>query len=360
MPPKVAKLKKLGEGSFGCVVSRPLECSGKETMITTMDEGKKRQVAKLFYEKDKYQNEVRLAKLSKSIDPSEEKILVPTYACSVSKKTLNDPMNVSAISKCENLASINNASSYLYGEKGSPSPAKVWQLVMPYGGTDIDAALERRKNKISVRSIARMMLPIFEALVLLRDKQEVHQDIKAENVLAYKTKAILIDFSLMLPFKKIYAPKNYNKLKRKYRPYPPEYYLASLMIKHSNDFKALRSQEVRDYMMKHYKEHLERIQSFFYPYYTLTELLEESNSGSLVVMVMKDYTRLEEYADKIDVYSVGTLLADITPFISNPMSNDAFVSFIRSILHPDPRQRMGPEDALAMCRTIAGVKKNKK
>ncbi len=357
MAPKVSKLKKLGEGSFGCVVSRPLDCTGKETMITTKTTDNKKQVAKIFYEKDKYETEVRLAKLSKKIDPSEERILIPTSACAVSKDTLNNPLNINAISKCENIANISSASAFTYNENAKSMPRRVWQLVMPYGGTDIDLALEKRKNKISVKSLARMMIPIFEGLVMLKSKNEVHQDIKVENVLAYKTKAILIDFSLMLPFNKIYAPTNYNKLKRKYRPYPPEYYLASLMIKHGDEFKKLRSEEIKAYMIEHYKAHLERIQSFFYPYYTLSQLIEESNYGSLIVTVMNDYKKLEEYVDRVDVYSVGTLLADITPLISNPLTNQAFVDFMKGILHPDPRQRTGPEDALDMCRSIAKVKK---
>lgn len=363
-PEKSEKLKKLGEGSFGCVVSRPLQCSGVETIISSKADMDKKQVSKLFYEKNKYENEVRLGKLSKKIDPSEERILVPSFACAVTKDTLNKPANINAISKCENLASIssisnlNNSetiSSFNYKNKSHYMPQKVWQLVMPYGGIDIDYALEKRKNQITVKSLAKMILPIFEAVILLNNKREVHQDIKVENVLVYKSKAILIDFSLMLPYNKIYTPSNYNKLKRKYKPYPPEYYLASLMIKHAEDFKKFKSEEIKAYFIEHYKNHLERIQSFFYPYYTLNQLIEESNYGSLLIELKNNYKILEQYVDKIDIYSVGTLLSDISSFINHPLANVEFVKLMKGILHPDPRQRMSSQEALTLCRHIAGI-----
>ena len=252
---------------------------------------------------------------------------------------------------------MDSISSFNYKDKTHYMPKKVWQLVMPYGGIDIDYALEKRKNKISVHSLAKMIMPIFEAVVLLNKKREVHQDIKVENVLVHKSKAILIDFSLMLPYSKIYTLSNYNKLKRKYKPYPPEYYLASLMIKHVDEFKKLKSEEIKTYIIDHYKAHLERIQSFFYPYYTLNQLIEESNYGSLIIEVIKNYKILEQYIDKIDVYSVGTLLSDISSFINHPLSNTDFITLMRGILHPDPRQRMSSQDALILCRHIAGVDK---
>ena len=63
-----SKLKKLGEGSFGCVVSHPLRCSEKEEVITKKNRDASNQVGKLFYDKRDYKGEVRLSKLVRKID----------------------------------------------------------------------------------------------------------------------------------------------------------------------------------------------------------------------------------------------------------------------------------------------------
>jgi serine/threonine protein kinase len=345
-----SKLRVLGEGSYGCVVSRPLECSGKETIISTK-KGKK-DVAKLFYENDKYAAEVRLGKLVKEIDPSEERMLVPKKGCAIARKTLYKPENIGAIAKCENIKSITSVNNTSYGS----NTENVWQLTMPYGGANVEEVLQRYKARISVRSLAKMMVPLFEALVMLKEKRMVHQDIKVDNVLLHHRKMILIDYSLMLPFEDIYKESNYYRLKRRYRPFPPEYYMVSILMKHKSLYKGMSRRNVMEDIADRYKAHLEKCQYYFFPYYTLNQLMEESNYGSLSVMVQSDYKKMREYTDKIDIFSVGTLITSVHEHISRPMSNPDFVELMRGILHPDPRQRMSPEDALALCVRIAEQK----
>lgn len=293
--------------------------------------------------------------MMKKIDPSEERILVPTKGCEVSRKTLYKPENVNAISKCENLTSFTSTgakkTSHLY-ESQLPLQS-VWQLTMPYAGKEVDQVLERYKNPVSVRLFMKMMEPLFEALVMLKNRRMVHQDIKVANVLIHKKKAVLIDFSLMLPFEQIYQEKNYNRLKRRYRPFPPEYHMASIIIKHKDDFKKMKPAEIKANIVERYKNHLENIQSYFFPYYNTNELFELSNYGSLMVLALSDYKKFVEFADKIDVFSVGTLFADVHELLADPLSNTEYVMLMRGILHPDPRQRMSAEDALELCKKIA-------
>jgi len=350
-----SRLKLLGEGSFGCVVSHPLECSGREVVISAKQRHNVKQVSKLFYDKEKYENEVQLGKLVKKIDPSEKKILVPIKGCEISRNTIQKPANINAISKCENLASMtstkNISKSPIYDTDLALN--KVWQLTMPYAGKEFDTSLKKYKNPIPVRSLAKMLIPLFEALVLLKERNMVHQDIKNANVLIQNRKAILIDYSLMLPFDKIYQEDNYNRLKRRYRPFPPEYYMASIIMKHKNDFKHMKSTDVKISIIERYKNHLENIQHYFAPYYSLNELYELSNYGSLMVLALSNYKKFVEFTDKIDVFSVGTMLTDSYDLIATPFSNYDYIMLMRGILHPDPRQRMSAEDALALCKKIA-------
>lgn len=354
--PDRSKLKVLGEGSFGCVVSHPLECSGKEIFVSSKKDPTKKQVSKLFYEKQKYQAEVKLGRLVKKIDPTEERIIVPIKGCEVSRKTLYKPANANAISKCENLASLTSTGSskpsHLY-ESELPLQS-IWQLTMPYAGKEVDKVIQRYKHHITTRSFMKMMTPLFEAVVMLANRRMVHQDIKIGNVLIHDKKAILIDFSLMLPFEEIYQEKNYNRLKRRYRPFPPEYYMASIIIKHKADFKRMKPAEIKSSIAERYKNHLENIQSYFFPYYSTSELFELSNYGSLMITALSNYKKFVDFADKIDIFSVGTLLADVHDLLADPLSNTEYVSLMRGILHPDPRQRMSAEEALELCKKIAG------
>lgn len=352
---KQSKLKKLGEGSFGCVVSQPLKCSDKEKMITGKKQIEPNQVGKLFYDKNDYQDEVRLSKLVRKIDPSETKLLVPTSACAVSKHTLEKPENVNAIMKCEKITNKDTEYQYYENTNRSTIPDKVWQLKMPYAGVDIDKALDEYKNRIAVKSFMKMMIPVFEGLVLLKEHRLVHQDIKLSNILVYKKKARIIDFSLMLPFKEIYTMTNYYRLKRKYRPFPPEYYLTSLVMKYESE---LNGQEQLSIMKKtlgeKYEHHIEKIAHYFEPFYTLDELHSHVEYKSLLTSIIKNIDIMRNYVDKIDIYSVGTVMSELCKYqVKQPLTNSRFVEFMRGILHPDPRLRTSVEDALNQCKLLS-------
>lgn len=347
---RISKLRKLGEGSYGCVVSHPLPCSGKETVISTANKERK-EVAKLFYEKDKFNKEVSLAKKVKKVDPSEEKMLVATKACPVSKKVLEDPLNASAISKCEVLG-------HSVSDKDDVAPVSknVWQIAMPYSGVQLDKAVQRYKRHIPVKTLASMIAPLFEAIILLQQSKLVHQDIKYENVLVQKKKALLIDFSLMMSYDRIYTLANYNRLRRRYRSFPPEYYMVSLMMKYQNDIEGSDKDYIKMFLLDKYKVHLERIQYFFGAYYTLSEIIEKSNSKSLLQELFDNGNKaMKKYANKIDVFAVGTMLNDIHPYVKRPMENVEYLRLMRGLLHPDPRERLTAEEALTACKKIAGV-----
>lgn len=352
---KRTKLKKLGEGSFGCVVSHPLKCSDKEIMITKKKSSDSNKVGKLFYDKRDFLEEVRLSRLVRNIDPSETKMLVPTSACSVSKNTMEKSDNINAIMKCEKITDKGSSDKFFSNSKRSTIPDKVWQIKMPYAGMDIDKALEKRKDGITIKAFAKMLIPLFEALVLLKNSKMVHQDIKISNVLAYDGKARLIDFSLMLPFKDIYTENNYYRLKRKYRPFPPEYHLSSLVMKFESNLKEKQTIDtVKKDIIKRYLLHMERIAHYFEPFYQYNELVHDTSYVMLLPIMIKNMDRMSQYADKIDVYSVGTLVSELsTLYVKHPLKNTAYVSFVRGILHPNPILRTSPEDALEQCKNLS-------
>lgn len=343
-------LKKLGEGGFGCVVSRPMKCSGAEQMITSKKHTDRKEVGKLFYEKRHFDEEVRLAKLVKKIDPSEEKMLVATSGCAVAKNVMENPKNVKAVSKCETISKRDELSMSDEYSKETIIPNKIWQLKMPYSGVELDIALEKYKQGITVKALMSMITPLLEALILLKRHKLVHQDIKKYNVLVYKKKAVLIDYSLMIPFEDVYTMKNYGHLKHRYRPFPPEFYLTSLVMKYGDD---MNKKEMKQYVLDKYKEHIIKLAPYFHPYYTQDEVIAITDQLTMLPLIIKNPKNMKEYVDKIDIYSVGTTLAHVTQYIKPSTMSTEFIQFMRGILYPDPHQRTSPEDALEMCKKLS-------
>lgn len=341
---KSSQRSVLGEGSFGCVVSPPMECSGKKTKISDKNTAQPT-VGKLFHDKKKYQMEFNLGKKMKKIDPSEKNILVPISGCPVSTKVLQQPENIRTISQCQRLESVSRSPSM----SSSPNDM-VWQEEMPYAGKDIQTALKKKGKRFSVPEFVKMVVPLFRAVVLLQNHKLVHQDIKVDNVLLHKNKAILIDFSLMMPFSDIYTLNNYKRLHRNYIPYPPEYYMASLLIQEQTKLQRYPVMVVDKYITAKFKNRLQDIQVYFRPYYSLEEITKLSNYNSLRKLPLEEYT---SFANKIDVFSVGTVLTSLNEFLEEPTTHTEYVKLMRGILHPDPRKRMTSQEALALCEKIA-------
>lgn len=350
-----SKLKKLGEGSFGCVVSHPLKCSDKEVVITSKKTPPSKQVGKLFYDKEDYKDELRLAKVVKKIDPSEKKIVIPISGCTVSKNILEKEENINAIMRCEKITNKDSVAAYFVNSSAGTVPRQVWQLKMPYAGSEIDRALEKYKGRLTVRSLAKMMLPLIEAVILLKSKKMIHQDIKQANVLLDKNKARMIDFSLMIPYDEVYTMNNYYRLKKRYRPFPPEYYLASLVMKYEHNLEDPKTMHsIKRDIVEKYKLHLERISYYFTPFYSTHEVLDDPNYKSLLQLMMKSMNSMEKLVDKVDIYSVGILLAELAMlYAKDPMHNKRFVAFVRGLINPDPRFRTSPEDALKQCKKLS-------
>lgn len=345
-------LKKLGEGSYGCVVSHPLKCSEKEDIITKNIDKDRKLIGKLFYSREYYNDEVKLGKIVKSIDPSGKKMLAPVSGCAVSKKILENPNNIKAISKCEAITNTDKYSLINDTDSDVEFPNKVWQLKMPYAGLDMHSYLEKYKNGVTVKSLMSTMIPLFESVILLKQHKLVHQDIKPDNVLIYKKKTVLIDYSLMLPFEDIYTMKNYSRLKSHYRYYPFEYYLTSLVFKYNTNI-SMKKDDLVYYIMEKYRDYIIKKAHHLHPYYTVDELLEHATEYDLLSIIMKNPKNMKEYVDKIDIYSIGITIKELTRYIKpNTMTNE-FINFVRNILHPDPRKRISAEDALNICKKLS-------
>ena len=203
MKSSLKKYKVIGEGSYGCVVQPSIPCNENDKVILNKKKSKEL-VSKVFEEKKNYKKELELSKKAAIIDNIGNNLLLPTKGCAIKNEDLERIED-----KCD--FDFENTDNY-------------YQLVMPYGGKEIKKYLQSHKS--SCKEFLQFSISLFKGLLLLKNKKYCHQDIKVNNVLITpQKKMIIIDYSLMKPFKDIYKEKNNIRLSKDYFLNPPEYKL---------------------------------------------------------------------------------------------------------------------------------------
>jgi serine/threonine protein kinase len=326
----------LGEGSFGCVFSPHFPCEGEEKKIRKARGENTRDlelVSKVFTDKGEFNKEIRMSRKAAKIDPYNTAILVPTSSCRVSRKAVE---NHPAMSQCDMLKS-----QY-------PGVNPFFQLLMPYGGTRIDHYLKDWRDMhtlYSLSSFLNMVEPLFEGLLLFEAHAMCHQDIKTANILVTpQGKAMYIDYGLMESYANVFGAQNQKRLKYTYFPYPPEYKVAYYIL---TDCKEC----VIDIGIKNnIAKFGEAREAAFYKYFSQSEVVKHSKSLQDYIFKKKDRQKqlswLRRYANRVDVYSLGTALVDASRYVHIPTAHEkTWVDFIRHLIHPDVRKRYTPKQA---------------
>jgi serine/threonine protein kinase len=322
--------KLLGEGSFGCVFEPTVPCTSKIQRLAA-PQGR-REVGKVFTDKTDFRKEVRASKAAARVDPEGKTILVPTATCVTDRAHV---MEHPAVQECEII------SDFPY-----QSPKKVmYQLFMPYGGQRLDHTLKQHiaqtQRRMPLSSFLDILEPIMEGLMLLEKRGMCHQDLKASNVLVTpQGKAIMIDYSLMLPLQDVYASKNLRRLRHSYFPYPPEFKLAYFMLSEKECKDAC---SLADEVHKNIEQWGTDRSKRFYEYI----------SRAQVKRAIQQFQRptskkqWKELASKVDVYGVGMMLVDVSKYLDVDGARASWRSFVKSLVHPDASRRATPTKAHA-------------
>ena len=221
--------------------------------------------------------------------------------------------------------------------------------MMPYGGTRLDHYV--KSHKVTQKQFVEMMIPVVKGVVKLAQKKYCHQDIKASNILVRPDgMAILIDYSLMRKFSDVYAVGNIRRLKHTYYPYPPEFKIMYGVQTHMDD------DDIYDEVMKnanHYK-----------PMYgnVLISLWGENKTREFIVEMKNTpfpEKVLAKLADRIDVYSIGTVFIHMDSYLSSKGSSATFKRVYKEIVglmvDVDPRRHIKPAallERMEMLKTI--------
>ena len=335
--------KYLGEGSFGCVLTPEVKCKSKDTIINNSSKTQK-SVSKIFTEKENYEKEVNASKVLKTVDKTGTNILLPYKSCETTSEEVFK--NIQA-ENCEDIEFYKNKKTH-----------QLYQLIMPYGGVRYDTYFENHKP--SLKEFFSISEPLFKALLLLEEKHICHYDIRGANVLiGSNKKAIIIDHSLIITYAKLYNSSNLRRLKKTYYPYPPEcmiYY--KIYTNNTNNSYSDEefiynqfSDAINSYGERRYEAYISLINEK--TLYTILDIiiykLKEIVKTNKTNYESKLHEFMKNYANKLDVYSVGMLIVTIYKYINyNNVSKkikDEFIIFIKQLIDPNVITRVTPKEA---------------
>jgi serine/threonine protein kinase len=270
----------VASGSYGCIYNPPLKCSSTSRDIDIPK--KTRVVSKIFSNNNEFEIEKNIQEIISKIDP-DHKFTLPYYGnCNVTnlKKTAE-------ISSCEHI-DLKKQKSYK-------------QLLYQYGGKDFADLLSNRPGSILLfKKILKSFQPVVNGLQSISKNKYIHLDIKPDNILYYRGKVLLIDFGIMTKKKHIFDFT--NVLDHDYPFYPPEF----KMYIHRNTSYSKFLQRFGSNFEYRYSINSKRVST----YDTITDLIKyDTDDQKADLIALYNSKDIRSYTDKIDVYSLGIVLA---------------------------------------------------
>jgi len=388
----------IGEGSFGCVFSPPIKCTGPARALrkgapaepASVNKNKKDLVSKVFFDKTDYSKELQTSRDVAKIDPTGDLMLLPKLRCDTTRETV-----------------LKHPAGYLC-EKHSEYPdvsltQTLHQLIMPNGGMRLDHYVAKAADGAGVgltpKQLLAVMMPSLEGIAALVRSAMCHQDIKASNILVAPARAgtvyeklaadhnvgevsRIIDYSLMIPLSDVYAAANRRRWKFSYFPYPPEYKMFNYIynaIGHgaagvraaeaTSSMKITASASDKDAVLSEVKKNWmsfgERRGKAYYKLFGSAKIREAVGDTFAWAATAGSRAKLEKMfaplAQKLDVYSLGMVFVDVTRHVSlagypsNGRWMRSFRAFLRGMAHPDPRARLTAEEALVSARELMSM-----
>lgn len=324
----------VASGSYGCVFRPHLKCKDKAVY--------KDGVGKVFEDENEFNKEFTIQMMLKDLDPQQKFTLPILGSCITNSK----PRKSDMIDNCM-LMDLDKKKEYN-------------QIIMQYGGKSLDDVILNKPISYALFSkLFGIYEPLFHGLVILKNKQIVHQDIKPDNIMYHKGQLYLIDFGIMSKFDELY--KNNNGILRADYPYfPPEYKLFSLKHKSADHF----------------------ISKFLNNFiYTIFIGGKPVNIPSLVESILQiDYDKelkelydakpktseLKTMCSKIDTYQLGITLfmmfvsARLHKIVQKRTTNKTKViseikDLIKNMIHPNPYKRYDISKALEHYKRIKDI-----
>lgn len=351
-------MKLIGSGSFGCVVSPPVETNVVKTYIKYSDKASS-DVGKLFKSRDdayeEFENE-----LNNYLERSKE---VSTYdKLTVKLKGANSASNIRDDETLRCLIDLDDDDYIEKQELKSYSKETFHQLIYEYGGQPLKELACKTIRSIKFLQMFRDLLNVY------KDYQSagyVHFDLNGGNILINEKKMSMIDFGFETKLKDVYVEDNIHRLSHKYWFYPPEFRLYRAHIRgYSPKDNKIRTQRVVDFSSDNILSLFKSSRFIKNSFDLFTERQIKCNVNSL----WKTFDPNELDPTKIDIYAFGVNLYMYRRCIqfSSDEEKEDYNNLVRGLINPNYKKRFSIEKTLNVVDNLikkystGGSKKNKK
>ena len=328
----------LGEGTYGCVFHPSIPCETEKTS--------RKGVGKILVDRHEAQEEFEIMNKIQKIDPNHKYVNPILHKCDVEGPKLEtyDPDS----KKCR-----------LFNKNKRSTFGSVPQLIYKDKGRSLEKYNKSSQNSLFTSATLREYLNLAKGCELLAKHKIVHRDLKPDNVI--RTDAgtlIMIDFGLSTSFDEVFSLDQSTLLEANYFVFPPEFAM-SVNIAFGKDKVKAAKDHLNNYSFANryegFKEHFlavgldheimnNQLEDFTNHLLSKMEFNKQPNKNGVFQM-------FKEYANKIDVWSMGMVL--LSGFVSNTNQNvlkincsirDGVARIIRGCLHANPVRRFSPKE----------------
>jgi serine/threonine protein kinase len=314
-------MQVVAQGKHGCIFSHPFDTldNGREHMPKAATKlWHKPLLGKIFNTDTGFPREWELAQRIAAIDNKQEFFL---YAI---EKGLVDVENLREYTECTFLK--------------APKKAAYGQLIIPDGGVSLEAYVNNLKEPLSYVDGLKLLVPCFKGVQRLVKAKWLHQDLHAGNIVVdTKGRARIIDFGLMVCTDDAFDQKKNPYCRSPYYLHPPEYRIAN--AKPWSGEKSLYQRRASCNLTKSLWDvmvdaKLIELNEMYYKAYAnyVKSNKKEGNTTKLERVIRK-------HAPRVDVYSLGVLMAWMAPAIEES-ERDKWYAFMSELLFADPRKRL--------------------
>lgn len=316
--------KIIGYGEYGCVVYPPIKTNVIETYHEYNDYQKK-DVGKLFkitYDrKNDFLQEMHYLELTKIFDPKGIFTIQMKGA-----NTLNSDNVEPHIRECLGVSFRNE---------------NIDQIILENGG---DSLNKIKKRSLSFLKYVKLVKQFIKGISQMQEYGLCHRDIKPDNVLISEDKINLIDFGVSEELKNVFSKKNQYVLGHKSNVYPPEFFIANLLL----DFKSNKKQflieldniisemDNQNYFSLFNEKHISRVKEDLDDF--LSEIKKKKLGYSDVFNI--------EMAKKCDIFSLFLIFEELSDkvIITNDIQQRQIKTLVTMCETINPYKRASIED----------------
>jgi serine/threonine protein kinase len=341
----------LGEGTYGCVISPPPDCSRTShvqgVLRTPKPKPGEKYIGKLFDTPDSLYDEWDQALIISKIDPKSKYFIYAEKKCEAKR---SDVLKVPGATTC---GIIGNTSRKLFP-----------MLTMPFAGKTIEDHLLNAQPRIGAQELMRIIAPVFAGLIKLFRVGGIHHDIKFDNILYNPElrECRIIDLGLMVKSKHLYNESYNDFIYSDYWLHPPESRIAAELLRNNPlvpENIVNLNQNIWEGTTLDLSAEKVYLSDRIYDGFGSKTAFQQAEAAFVraVAAHKKPIEFLAKVATaKLDVWCLGLTLAHLSQWVAKRKTGyKEMQDLIAKTLHPDPRKRISINMAQRLAKQIEGL-----